>query len=406
MPDEAAALFRAAIPAGDALVAEWERAVRAPTRAAYPAEAAELRRRVAGELAGGLGRRRSRSTRPATDVATRKASQEAIRPWRAAVPELFGGAADLSESNLTDVKGGGDFSADRGRPEPPLRRSRARDGRRSRTGSPTTAASSRTSRRSSTFSDYMRGVRPAGGAVRAATSIYVWTHDSVGPRRGRPDAPAGRALRRAAGDPEPVVRPARRRERDGRGLGAGGRAARRPGGAGADPPEAADAAGHGRAARDGRRAGRLRPPRGRRRPRHRRSSILIATGSELQLAVAAADALEAEGIPTRVVSLPCWELFEAQDAAYREAVLPPAVRRAGRRRGGVSFGWERWVGDEGAIIGLDHFGASAPAGTHPREVRLHAPSAWPRSRGGSSATGCAAASCPATPWTRPGEHGR
>jgi transketolase len=91
--------------------------------------------------------------------------------------------------------------------------------------------------------------------------------------------------------------------------------------------------------------------------------ILIGTGSELQLAVGAADALEADGIPARVVSLPCWEAFEAQDQAYRDEVLPPDVRRRVAIEAGVSLGWERWAGDEGAIIGLDHFGASAPAGT-------------------------------------------
>ncbi|MEO8570239.1 MAG: transketolase C-terminal domain-containing protein, partial [Chloroflexota bacterium] len=91
--------------------------------------------------------------------------------------------------------------------------------------------------------------------------------------------------------------------------------------------------------------------------------IMIGTGSELQLAFAAAEALEGEGIPTRVVSLPCWEVFDLQDEAYREAVLPRSVRKRVSVEVGVSLGWERWVGDEGAIIGLDHFGASAPAGT-------------------------------------------
>jgi len=91
--------------------------------------------------------------------------------------------------------------------------------------------------------------------------------------------------------------------------------------------------------------------------------VYVATGSEVQLAVAAAEALEAEGIATRVVSLPCWEAFDAQDAAYRESVLPAAVRRRVAVEIGVSLGWERWAGDEGAIIALDHFGTSAPAGT-------------------------------------------
>jgi transketolase len=90
--------------------------------------------------------------------------------------------------------------------------------------------------------------------------------------------------------------------------------------------------------------------------------ILVATGSEVQLAIAAAKTLESEGVATRVVSLPCWEAFDAQDAAYREAVLPAAVRARVTVELGVSLGWERWAGDAGAIIALDRFGASAPAG--------------------------------------------
>ncbi|MEI8334984.1 MAG: transketolase, partial [Chloroflexota bacterium] len=65
----------------------------------------------------------------------------------------------------------------------------------------------------------------------------------------------------------------------------------------------------------------------------------------------------------RVVSLPCWELFEAQVAEYRDAVLPPAARRRVTVEAGVTFGWDRWAGDEGAIVGLDRFGSSAPGGT-------------------------------------------
>jgi transketolase len=114
-------------------------------------------------------------------------------------------------------------------------------------------------------------------------------------------------------------------------------------------------------ARDGVRRGGyvLRDPAGGASP----ALILIATGSELHLATAAAVILEEDGIATRVVSLPCWERFEVQDASYRDAVLPPSVRKRVSVEVGVSLGWERWVGDEGAIIGLDHFGASAPAGT-------------------------------------------
>ena len=89
--------------------------------------------------------------------------------------------------------------------------------------------------------------------------------------------------------------------------------------------------------------------------------ILIGTGSELQLAMAAAETLEKEGIRTRVVSLPSWERFEAQDPAYRESVLPPACRKRVTIEALSPFGWERYAGDEGAIVGIDRFGASAPA---------------------------------------------
>ena len=91
--------------------------------------------------------------------------------------------------------------------------------------------------------------------------------------------------------------------------------------------------------------------------------ILLATGSEVHLALAARAALEGEGIPTRVVSMPCWEIFARQPEAYREAVLPAAVKARVSIEAGVTFGWERWVGGAGASIGLDHFGASAPAET-------------------------------------------
>jgi transketolase len=87
--------------------------------------------------------------------------------------------------------------------------------------------------------------------------------------------------------------------------------------------------------------------------------ILMGTGSEVQIAVAARQALEADGVPTRVVSLPCWEWFAAQDRAYREQVLPPAVRARVSVEAGVPMGWREFVGDAGRIVGLDHFGASA-----------------------------------------------
>ena len=95
-------------------------------------------------------------------------------------------------------------------------------------------------------------------------------------------------------------------------------------------------------------------------PAGRPEVILIATGSEVALAIEAQQALAERDVATRVVSLVSWELFGAQEAAYREAVLPAAVPARLAIEAGVSFGWERWVGDRGAILGIDRFGASAP----------------------------------------------
>ncbi len=89
--------------------------------------------------------------------------------------------------------------------------------------------------------------------------------------------------------------------------------------------------------------------------------ILIGTGSEVQLCAAAAETLAGEGIAARVVSLPSWERFEAQPADYRESVLPSAVTARVSVEAAVTFGWDRYVGPAGRIVGLDRFGASAPA---------------------------------------------
>ena len=91
-------------------------------------------------------------------------------------------------------------------------------------------------------------------------------------------------------------------------------------------------------------------------------AVIIATGSEVELAVAAAAALAAEGIGVRVVSMPCVEAFEAQDAVYRESVLPAALDKRVAVEAGVTNGWYRYVGMSGRVIGLDRFGESAPAG--------------------------------------------
>jgi transketolase len=91
--------------------------------------------------------------------------------------------------------------------------------------------------------------------------------------------------------------------------------------------------------------------------------ILIATGSEVHVAVGAAERLEDEGVHARVVSMPCWELFEEQPSDYRDEILPPDVKARLSVEAGVALGWKQWVGDEGDSISIEHFGASAPGTT-------------------------------------------
>jgi transketolase len=88
--------------------------------------------------------------------------------------------------------------------------------------------------------------------------------------------------------------------------------------------------------------------------------LLLGTGSEVHIAVEAQQLLADAGIGSRVVSMPCWELFEAQSDAYKNEVLPPDIKARVSVEAGVTFGWKRYVGDHGISVGLDHFGASAP----------------------------------------------
>ncbi len=360
VPDDAEGLFSRAIPYGEHLVNDWEDRFRRYA-VAFPALASELRRRQAGELPDGWDAHLPVFA-VGEDFATRQVSQATIQVLAAALPELFGGSADLSESNLTDVKGGIDFSTEEA-------------GRNLRFGVREHGMGGIVSGIAYhggflpygatflTFSDYMRGsVRIA--ALAGLHVVYVWTHDSVGLGEDGPTHQPVEHYAALRAIPNLwFVRPGDANEA----AAAWALAVERSDGPTALaltrqklPTFAATAAN----ARDGvRRGGYVLRAASSEAAGGMPSLILIATGSELQLAMGAADALEADGIPARVVSLPCWEAFDAQDAAYREAVLPAAVRKRVSVEIGVSLGWERWTGDEGAIIALDHFGASAPAAT-------------------------------------------
>ncbi|HTG40417.1 MAG TPA: transketolase [Methylomirabilota bacterium] len=362
VPDKARELFRRAIPAGEAIVEAWHETFVAYEKA-FSGLASELHRRLDGRLAEGWDAG-LKTYALGEEVATRNASQEAIQALAGPVPELFGGAADLSESNLTDVKDGGNFEAD----EP---------GRNLRFGVREHAMGGVANGMAYhggfipyvgtflTFSDYMRGsVRLA--SLSGLHVIYVWTHDSVGLGEDGPTHQPVEHYAALRAIPNLwFVRPGDANEAVAAWTLALERGAEDPSGPVAlslTRQKLPTLAGTAEKAREGLRRGGyvLREASG---GAGSIKAILIGTGSELQLAFGAAEALERDGTPTRVVSLPCWELFERQDAAYRESVLPRAVRARVAVEAGVSLGWDRWVGDEGAIVGLDHFGASAPAGT-------------------------------------------
>jgi transketolase len=359
VPDDALRLFREAIPAGEALVEAWDESMDAYA-AAYPDLAAELRRRLARRLPdgwdGGL-----KSYPGVEEIATRNASQEAIQALAGPLPELFGGAADLSESNLTIIKGGGDFGPDdAGRNLWFGVREHGMGG--SLNGIAYHGGFIPYGGTFLTFSDYMRGsVRLA--ALSGLHVVYVWTHDSVGLGEDGPTHQPVEHYAALRAIPNLwFIRPGDANET----AAAWAVAIQRhledpsgPVGLSLTRQKLPTLPGTAERAREGVARGGyvLRPASG--QPR----IVLIGTGSELQLAYRAAEALEGDGIPAQVVSLPCWELFERQEAAYREGVLPPSVRARVAVEAGVGLGWERWVGDDGAIVGLDHFGASAPAGT-------------------------------------------
>ncbi len=358
VPEDALTVFREAVSDGETRVRDWEARLERYADA-FPAEAAEFRRRLAGERPAGW-----EASLPTYEVggslATRNASQDAIQALAEPLPELLGGAADLSESNLTDVKGAPDFSADVA-------------GRNLRFGVREHGMGGVTNGIAYhggfvpycatflTFSDYMRGsVRLA--ALAGLHVIYVWTHDSVGLGEDGPTHQPVEHYAALRAIPNLwFVRPGDANE---------AAAAWRLAVARDDGPVALaftrqklpTLPGTAELAADGvARGGYVLRPASTEADGGAPELLLVATGSELQHAMAAAEALEADGIPTRVVSLPCWERFDAQDGAYRAAVLPTAVRSRVTVEAGVSLGWERYAGEDGAIVGIDHFGASAPA---------------------------------------------
>ena len=296
-------------------------------------------------------------------VATRKASGKVLASLGAVVPELWGGSADLAESNNTTIDEGSSFLPD-GNPlkgADPYGRTLHFGIREHAMGAVMNGIALHGGTRVFggtflVFSDYMRGaVRLA--ALMGLPVTYVWTHDSIGLGEDGPTHQPIEHLASLRAIPGlDVVRPADANE-----TAVAWRTVLettdRPAGICLtrqnvpvlDRSAFASAEGTARGAYVLRDAGNGAP-----------EVILVGTGSEVQICVAAQELLEAEGIPTRVVSMPCVEWFRAQDEAYRRTVLPSDVRARVSVEAAVAQGWHEWIGDAGECVSLEHFGASAP----------------------------------------------
>jgi len=353
VPDDVLAHMRLAVDRGRAAEQEWTARFEA-YRAEYPELAAEFEQRMRSELPEGWDADLPTYAGATKAIATRNASGEVINAIAPRLPALIGGAADLSSSTKTligDEKhvSKGDF-----------------DARNIRFGVREHAMGGMLNGLALhggfipfggtflTFSDYMRpSVRLA--ALMDAHVIYVWTHDSVWLGE---DGPTHQPVEHAAAlrtiPNLTVIRPS-------------------------DATETAEAwrfavAHDGPVAMLFTRQGVPVID----REKYAAASnlakgayvladvdgtpdvILIATGSEVSLALEAREILAQEGVGARVVSMPSWELFEAQPQAYKESVLPPEVTARMAIEAGVSMGWDRYVGPQGVMYGIDHFGASAP----------------------------------------------
>jgi transketolase len=324
-----------------------------------PGLAAEFKAALAGELPAGWDAGLDTLFTEPKKQATRKASQQAINAIAANLPTLVGGSADLAESNLTDIAGGGDLTAtEAGRN---LRYGVREHGMGAITNGLAVHGGLRPFCATFLiFSDYMRpSVRLA--ALMGLPVVYVWTHDSIGLGGDGPTHQPIEHLGSLRLIPNlHVIRPA-----DGPETAEAWRAALgRTDGPTAlvlsrqelpplDREERNSAAGLHRGAYVMAEASGEGDP----------ELILIATGSELWLALAAREELEQrEEVRTRVVSMPCWELFEQQPQSYQDQVLPPQVTRRLAVEAASTALWHRWVGHLGGVVGIDHYGASAPGG--------------------------------------------
>jgi transketolase len=362
VPEDALNNWRAAVSRGAELESAWQKKFEAYA-ADQPQLAIEFEQWLAGDLPAGWDRALPVVTPSAGQLATRQASGLALQAIASGIPNLVGGSADLGGSTGTTLKQGGTFG--------PSASGRTFHWgvREHGMGACLNGIAAHGGLRAfgSTFlvfSDYMKpAIRLA--AIMRLPVIYIGTHDSIGLGEDGPTHQPVEHLAMLRAIPNLVtLRPADATETieawrvaierkngptmlvltrqklpvlDRQSVGAA-EGVRRGAYVLLDPPAGVSRSG----------AGRL-------------DTILIATGSEVGVALSAAKLLQADGIGARVVSMPSWELFAAQPEAYRNEVLPPSVRARVAVEAAGGFGWSRWTTDEGVVLGMEGFGASAPA---------------------------------------------
>ncbi|MGC9538649.1 transketolase [Streptomyces sp. UG1] len=359
--DEVIGHTRKALERGAEAKAEWEKSFQL-WRDNNPERAAEFDRISKGELPTGWEEKLP-VFEPGKGVATRAASGKILQALGAVIPELWGGSADLAGSNNTTIDKTSSFlPADNPLPEAQPYGRTIHFGIREHSMAAEMngiALHGNTRIYGGTFlvfSDYMRNAVRLSALMHLPVT-YVWTHDSIGLGEDGPTHQPVEHLASLRAIPGlNVVRPADANEtaiawreilkRYTKEFGKGqphGLALTRQGVPTYEPNEDAARGGYVMFEADG----------------GEPQVVLIATGSEVHVAVEAREQLQASGVPTRVVSMPSVEWFEEQDQGYRDSVLPPAVKARVAVEAGIGLTWHKYVGDAGRIVSLEHFGASA-----------------------------------------------
>ncbi len=366
--DEVIAHTRQAVDRGKTARAEWQEKFEA-WGAANPERKKIADRMSTRTLPDGFADNLPKWEPDAKGIATRKASGEVLNALADPLPELWGGSADLAESNNTTMKGADSFGPEKASTDmwktSPYGRTLHFGIREHAMGSILNGIALHGGTRPYgatflIFSDYMRPpVRLA--ALMKAPVTYVWTHDSIGLGEDGPTHQPIEQLSSLRAIPGlNVVRPADANE-TAYAWKAVLEDVHHPSGLALTRQNVPVL--EGTSAEGVKRGGYVLAEASDGKPQ----VVLIATGSEVQLAVEARKTLEADGITASVVSMPCVEWFDAQDQSYKDSVLPPSVKARVSVEAGIALSWHRFTGDAGENVSIEHFGASADAGTLFRE---------------------------------------